>query len=149
MGRNRNPYQLHLVSPMAQSWARFFSLYILMICLMRSAPGWDYLLMIQPCTSPWKARMTAQHYKLTWAYCLHGRPGGIWSSTPQSVKWCMWLAPERRLRLTMYYMDRFWSLSHVLGIAGLISPAHLEFPYRPCNCQCKSDSWVYPAKYKN
>ena len=46
------------------------------------------LLMIQPCTSPWKARMTAQHYKLTWAYCcLHGRPGEIWSSTPQSVKW--------------------------------------------------------------
>ena len=71
MGRNRNPYQLHLVSPRAQSWVRFFSLSILMICLMRSARGWDYLLMIQPCTSPWKARMTAQHYKLTWTYCLH------------------------------------------------------------------------------
>ena len=29
---------------------------------------------------------------------------------------------RNRLRLTMYYMDRFWSLSHVPGISGLISP---------------------------
>ena len=27
--------------------------------------------------------------QLTWTYCLHGRPGGVWSSTPQSVKWYM------------------------------------------------------------
>ena len=29
---------------------------------------------------------SALQYKLTWTYCLHERPDGIWSSTPQSVK---------------------------------------------------------------
>ena len=31
--------------------------------------------------------MTTQHCKLIWSYCLHGRLGGIWSSTHQSAKW--------------------------------------------------------------
>ena len=40
---------------------------------MRVPPG--------PCTSPWKVRMTARHYKMIWICCLHGRPGGILSLT--------------------------------------------------------------------
>ena len=48
--------------------------------------------------------------------------GGIWSSTPQSVKWYMWQAPKRQFRLITYYMDRFWSLFHMPGISWLISP---------------------------
>ena len=36
-----------------------------------------------------------------------------------------------------------------LGVDISMQWSHLEFPYRPCNCQCKSDSWVYPRKYKN
>ena len=65
MGRNQNPYHLNQVFLRAQFLAQFCSSSILMIYLMRSAPRYNCLLMIQPCTSQWKVRIMAQHFKAT------------------------------------------------------------------------------------
>ena len=50
-----------------------------MTCPMRSAPRYDCLLMIQPCISHWKVRMTVQHSKMISTFDRHWRPGGIQS----------------------------------------------------------------------
>ena len=51
-----------------------------------------FLLMIQPCTLPWKARIVVQHSKATWTYYRCGKPGGTWNSTPRSARLYMWQA---------------------------------------------------------
>ena len=53
---------------------------------MRSAPRYVFLLMIQPCTLPWKLRMMVQHFKVTWTYYRCGKLGGKWNSTSRSAR---------------------------------------------------------------
>ena len=79
-------------APNAQSWARFFSL-ILFVYIndlpdevrsrVRLFAGDTALYLTM------ESEDDSSALQLTWTYCLHGRPDGIWSSTPQSVKWYM------------------------------------------------------------
>ena len=48
-----------------------------------------FALMIQPCISHWKVRMTVQHSKTISTFYRRGRPGGIWDSTPRNARLCM------------------------------------------------------------
>ena len=48
--------------------------------------------------------MTAQDYKLTWTYCLHGRPGGIWIKFNRSKCQVVHVAGSRKTVKTDYVL---------------------------------------------